>query len=132
MNRLFPKFDNSKTYKNLILWIVFIIAFAIPIYQALDAKVVRHFDEPRTVINSYEMFSTNNFLVTTYNYVPDIWNTKPPLLNWLQVFCMHIWGPDILATRIPSATSAILLCIVFLYFSIKETKYLWIGIVASA
>lgn len=106
--------------------------FAFPIFQFLDYKVIRHFDEPRTIINSYEMYKTHNFLVTTYNDEPDVWNTKPPLLNWLQVLSMKIFGPDVLAARIPSALSALVLCIFFYFMGVKLFDKQLIGTIASS
>jgi 4-amino-4-deoxy-L-arabinose transferase-like glycosyltransferase len=39
--------------------------------------------------------------VTAYHQ-PDLGNTKPPLLNWLQALSMAVFGLSELAVRLPS------------------------------
>ncbi|MBJ6144640.1 glycosyltransferase family 39 protein [Hymenobacter sp. BT559] len=60
-------------------------------------------DEARQAVNALEMLRSNGqWLVTTFNHQPDLWNTKPPLLIWLQALSMHWLGPTALAVRVPS------------------------------
>lgn len=58
------------------------------------------------------MYLSGFSLVTTYDFQPDLWNTKPPLLIWLMSASMTVFGPSEWAIRLPSALAAlgILLC----------------------
>lgn len=60
-------------------------------------------DEARQAVNALEMLrSHGQWLVTSFGHQPDLWNTKPPLLIWLQALSMHWLGPTALAVRVPS------------------------------
>jgi len=100
-----------------------------PIFGHLDTLPIRIWDESRLAINAYEMLKNGNFIVTHFNESPDMWNTKPPLLIWFQVFFMKIIGVNELAVRLPSAIAAFLTSIVLLIFSIKYLKNFWLGFV---
>jgi len=63
----------------------------------LDGHPVYLSDESRQAFNSFEMFLNGNWLVTTFENKPDLWNTKPPLLIWLQVLFYHLVGTNELA-----------------------------------
>lgn len=74
-------------------------------------------DEGRIVVSAMEMRHSGLGLVTTYNFQPDLWNTKPPLLIWLITGSMSLLGPTELAVRLPSLLSAlgtVLLVMLFL------------------
>src|SRR5690606_35013342 len=91
-------------------WLVFIILLVIvyfPIFGHLDTFPVKWWDEARNATNAYEMYRTGNWIVATYDYTPDMWNTKPPLLIWIQVFFFKMLGPTVLAIRLPSAFAAL-------------------------
>jgi 4-amino-4-deoxy-L-arabinose transferase-like glycosyltransferase len=102
-----------------------------PVFGFLDTLPIRIWDEARLAINAYEMFNNNNFIVTYFMGEPDMWNTKPPLLIWTQVFFMKIIGVNELAIRLPSAFSAFFTCIALLIFSTKYLKTPWIGLLAA-
>ena len=61
-----------------------------PIFGYLDSYPIRIWDEARLAINAYEMLKNGDFIVTHYDNNPDMWNTKPPLMIWCQVFFMKI------------------------------------------
>nr|WP_314546221.1 glycosyltransferase family 39 protein [uncultured Empedobacter sp.] len=88
-------------------------------------------DEGRNSLNALEMYYNNNFIVTHYNGEPDMWNTKPPLLIWLQTFFMYLVGVNELAIRIPTIISALLTCILLYVFSKKILNNEWISIFVS-
>ena len=64
-------------------------------------------DESRQAVNALEMAERGFSPVTSYNGVADLWNTKPPLMIWLQAAAIRILGPTELAVRLPSAISGI-------------------------
>lgn len=94
----------------------------------LDKQVIRQWDESRVAINAYEMNQTGFSIVTTYEYEPDMWNVKPPLLIWLQTACMKVFGTTEVAVRLPAAIGALLTCCLLMWFSIKHFKSYWFGL----
>ncbi|WP_334656753.1 ArnT family glycosyltransferase [Sphingomonas panaciterrae] len=73
-------------------------------------------DESRLAINALEMAERGWSLSTTYGFVPDLWNTKPPLMIWLMTASIHAFGPSELALRLPSMIAALgTLAIVFAF-----------------
>lgn len=59
-------------------------------------------DESRTANNAIEMAKHGGWLVTTFGYVPDHWNTKPPLLIWAMAALLRTGMDSMLAVRLPS------------------------------
>ena len=65
------------------IWIglgILIISF--PLFMNLDVLAFRTFDEARNVDNAYEMYRNGNYIVTCYDGKPEMWNTKPPFMNY--------------------------------------------------
>lgn len=119
--------------KNIEPYIKYIILAALmymPIFGHLDALPIRIWDEARLAMNAYEMLKDGDFIVTHFDGSPDMWNTKPPMLIWFQVFFMKIVGANELAVRLPSAIAAFFTCIVLLIFSLRYLKNSWIGFIA--
>lgn len=103
---------------------------AIPIFGFLDTLPIRIWDEARQAINAYEMLNNNNFIVTHFEGEPDLWNTKPPLLIWIQVFFMKMLGVNEIAVRLPSAIAAFFTCVALIIFTLKYLKNSWYGFFA--
>lgn len=72
-------------------------------YQGLP---MQYWDESRNANNALEMALGANWLVPTYESLPDHWNTKPPLLIWLMASLIKLGLPPLLAVRLPSALAA--------------------------
>jgi 4-amino-4-deoxy-L-arabinose transferase-like glycosyltransferase len=75
----------------------------------VDAKIppIALPDEARNAVNAMEMYIRGYSLITTFNFQPDLWNTKPPLMIWLMSTSMTLFGPSEWAIRLPSALAAI-------------------------
>ncbi|WP_074987986.1 ArnT family glycosyltransferase [Rufibacter ruber] len=102
----------------------------LPLFGKLETVPIRVWDEARQAINAYEMSKNHNFLVTYFEGQPDMWNTKPPFLIWLQVVFMKVFGVSVLAVRLPSAIAAFLTCVLLLFFSERYLKSFWFGFIA--
>lgn len=102
-----------------------------PFFLHLGILPIRLWDESRLAINSYEMSKNGNYLVTFFQGSPDMWNTKPPLLIWLQVFFSKLFGAGELSIRLPSAIAAFLTTAALVFFSIKYLKDYWFGMIAA-
>ena len=102
---------------NLFFALAVIANFTILLLFAGLAHPIVIWDEGRIIINAMEMRQSGLSLVTTYNFEPDLWNTKPPLLVWLMTGAMALLGPTEFAPRLPSLISSlgtILLVMLFL------------------
>ncbi len=101
-----------------------------PIFGNLNSLPIRLWDEARLSINAYEMLHDGQFIVTHFDGSPDMWNTKPPVMIWSQVFFMKIFGVNELAIRLPSAIAAFLTCCALIFFTMKYLKSFWLGFIA--
>ena len=99
-----------------------LVASAVFLLAHLDSYPIVMWDESRLAVNALEMYLTGPALVTTYNFEPDLWNTKPPLAVWLMAGSMGLFGPSEWALRLPSALSAVATLAVIMAFSWKLTR----------
>jgi len=109
------------------LYVLLLIVFYFAIFYRLDTLILREWDESRNAVNAVEMIKNGNFLIRYYEGEPDMWELKPPLLVWLQVLSIQIFGFNELGVRIPSAIATLLLAIVLLNFS----KPRMVGVIAA-
>jgi len=100
-----------------------------PIFGHLDTLPICLWDESRQAINAYEMLNNGNWLVTYFMGAPDLWNTKPPLLIWLQALCMKFIGVNEIAVRLPSALAAFFTCTALLWLGERQLKNFWLGFI---
>ena len=115
-------------YKLTIITLLVFTSFIC--FYKLDYFPIRVFDESRQAINASEMFENGKFLYTTYDKEVDFWNTKPPLLIWMQAGLMHVVGVNEIAVRLPSALAGLGLSILLLWISIRYLKSFWVGILS--
>jgi 4-amino-4-deoxy-L-arabinose transferase-like glycosyltransferase len=102
-----------------------------PFFIDLGALPIRVWDESRVAVNAYEMSKNGNWLVSAFMGQPDMWNTKPPLLLWLQVLCSFPFGMGELAIRIPSAIAGFLTAAALVLFSVRYLKDYWFGLISA-
>ncbi|MCP9766030.1 ArnT family glycosyltransferase [Lacihabitans soyangensis] len=96
-------------------------------FYNLNFLAVRAYDEGRNAVNAFEMYlNPTSFLYTTFDNQIDTWNTKPPLLIWLQVLFMNIFGPGEWAIRLPSALAGIGIAFMILWFVKKSIGSTWV------
>ncbi|WP_129021605.1 ArnT family glycosyltransferase [Edaphocola flava] len=123
-----PGFAHFQPQGKLYRWLVLLLAImvGIPLFACLDAVTIRKWDEGRLVANALEMYANRNFWVTYCFGVPDMWNTKPPLLIWIQVLSLQTFGLNEWAVRLPSAVASMLTCILIFRFVERQGKsFLW-------
>lgn len=116
----------TKSWKYLLI----LALISIPIFSQLATYPIREWDEARLTENAYEMLNNGNFITTYASGNPDLWNTKPPLMIWLQVISMKIFGVNELAIRFPSAIAALFTCLALLLFSTRYLKSLLFGFIS--
>jgi 4-amino-4-deoxy-L-arabinose transferase-like glycosyltransferase len=115
---------------DCLKYAILLLLLYIPLFSYLDELTIRLWDESRLAVNAYEMFKNKNYIVTYFGGQPDLWNTKPPLMIWAQVFFMKILGVNELSVRLPSALAALATCIGIVVFSLKYIKSFWLGAIA--
>ncbi len=75
-------------------------------YHLGELPIVQ-WDESRLAVNAAEMSQSNQFLISTFEDKPDLYNTKPPLMIWLQALSIKVFGLTEWAIRLPSALAAL-------------------------
>ena len=97
----FPPRLGGKLLELLFLLVAALFLFVDPIVPPVALA-----DESRNANNAIDMHLGGFSLITTYDFRPDLWNTKPPLLIWLMSATMALFGPSEWALRLPSALAA--------------------------
>lgn len=115
------------TYQKYISGLILAVSLAFILFlqfHHLGELPVVQWDESRLAVNAAEMYQSGNYLVCTYEGKPDFYNTKPPMMIWLQVGSIYVFGLNEFAIRFPSALSGflcILLCGYIVYQHHKNT-----------
>lgn len=108
--------------------IILAVIIAFPIFGNISYYPIRLWDESRVAINALEMYKSGNRIVTTFNGAPDMWNTKPPLLIWIQVLFLKLFGVTDLSIRMVSPLAALATCLFIYWFFLVKMKKPWLGI----
>jgi 4-amino-4-deoxy-L-arabinose transferase-like glycosyltransferase len=115
-----------------VLTILALLCIGSPLAFDLGALPIQNWDEARQAVNSLEMLrSGGQWLITTFDHRPDLWNTKPPLLIWLQALSMGALGPTEVAVRLPSLLAS-LGVIGLLYLAGRRVGRPGLGLLAGA
>ena len=88
--------------------VILLIIASIPLFLHLHVLPFRLWDESRLASNAYEMHTNGNLIVTYYEGEPEMWNTKPPLVIWMQLIFIKLIGFNELAIRLSSAIAGLL------------------------
>ena len=90
---------------NQLLLLVLLAAF--PLYYELGRNPVQLWDESRLAVNAAEMVRDGHWLVPHFDGKPDHWNTKPPLLIWLEALSFQAFGFSTWALRLPTLLASL-------------------------
>lgn len=107
-----------------------ILLAALPLAGHLNHMPIQSWDEARLALNALEMDQHGDYIVTHFNGQPDMWNTKPPLLIWLQVAALKLIGYNEIAVRLPSVLAAFCTCLLIFWFAARKLRQPWLGIFA--
>lgn len=120
----------AKRLSTIAVYLLLAALIYFPLFSHLGSFPIRIWDEARLAISAYEMLNNHDYIVTYHAGEPDMWSTKPPLMIWLQVMCMKVFGVGEFAVRLPSAIAGLFTCIALLLFSNRYFKDKWLGIIA--
>lgn len=118
--------------KSSNAFLIFTLIIIIPLFAHLDALPLAEWDESHLAGNAVEMKYNHNWIVTMNNNKPEMWQTKPPLMIWLEVISMNIFGVNELAVRLPSALSGLGICLMLFFFFVKKYKEPLLGLLSVA
>lgn len=100
----------------LLAWVL------ITCFAGLGDPPVRLWDESRQAMNTLEMLRSGNWAYTTFLGQPDFFNTKPPLLIWLQTASASLFGMNTWSLRLPSAIAVLGACLL-LWFHLRAKPW---------
>ncbi len=114
--------------------LVALLVALFPVFGHLDALPIHMWDESRLANNALEMALGLNPhpLVPTFDGLPEMWNTKPPLLIWMQAGAIRAFGPGELSVRLPSALAALATGALLYHFCARRLGRPWLGTAAVA
>lgn len=116
----------------VVIGLVAVVMFVV-VFQVADTlwMPLHPWDESRLAVNAIEMYINKNYIVTTYDFEPDLWNTKPPLLIDFMTMSMHLFGTTPFALRLPSVIAAILTVFLVIRMVFTTTDSLFAGCFAG-
>jgi 4-amino-4-deoxy-L-arabinose transferase-like glycosyltransferase len=123
----------SSRKKALLEWLfvgIIMVLLSVPLWLKVDHLPIRLWDEAQNAVNALEMSQTHNWLVRTYDYQPDTFDCKPPLLIWFQVLSIKALGLTELSIRLPSVVFSVFSCFVLFALLYTMTDQKWPGILA--
>jgi 4-amino-4-deoxy-L-arabinose transferase-like glycosyltransferase len=129
---------NRKNLFTAFIIIIISVFSYYPIFHNLGKFQIRMWDEACYANNSIDMLLNHqNILVVEKQGVPDLYNTKPPLVIWMQALSMKVFGINEFAVRLPSAIFGFLTILLVYFFCIstigsRVTGLLSAGILITA
>lgn len=88
-------------------------------------------DESRQAVNAAEMLHNGKLLVTYFGDKPDMWNTKPPLLIWVQAALFWLFGANEITLRLPSAIAGLATTGLLLWFGTRVLRSPLLGLLSA-
>ena len=113
---------NKKRLFWSALMIIFIGINIYMLFHNLGKGFLIQTDEAYHATNAYEMLKQDNWVLNTYRYASDYFNSKPPLCLDLMILSYKIFGVSAFAARFPSALFGLITCIVIVAFLLHEKK----------
>lgn len=120
----------NSPYIDLFLILSLVLISFFIIFSRLGVSTLYDWDESRNAQNALEMLKSNNWVVSQYNSMPDLWNLKPPFSIWLMALGFKLFGISEITVRIWSALFALGTIIIIYYFGIL-IKNRFIGFIAA-
>jgi 4-amino-4-deoxy-L-arabinose transferase-like glycosyltransferase len=108
-----------------MLFICFLWALVFfTMFFKLGSGAVCQADEATHGVNAYEMAQNDEWLVNTYKYDTDYFNSKPPLSLWMIMISYKLFGYTPFALRFASALFGFASCVLITLYLIKNNGML--------
>ncbi|OQX79363.1 MAG: hypothetical protein B6D61_03635, partial [Bacteroidetes bacterium 4484_249] len=115
--------QNTKSkYTGTVVFLLVLILSSFSLFYNLSDLHIKMWDEAIYANNSIEMMTDGNLLVVQYEGEPDLFNTKPPFVIWLQALSMKLFGINEFAVRFPSALFGLFTVLVVYFFCARVIK----------
>ena len=108
-----------------VIALLFIVYLSL--FYKLGAGSLNIWDEARLAVSALEMSQTGHWLIPTYDFKPDMWNVKPPLMIILEAMAMKSLGFNELAVRLPTAIAAFATLALLFWFCVRQLNSLLVG-----
>lgn len=115
---------------NIICCLGYVLLFLFSYYSIfynLGSDHIKMWDEATYANNAIDMLLNGNWITVMHEGEPDLYNTKPPLVIWLQALSMSIFGINEFSIRFPSAVFGFMTTLLIYIFSLKVLKSRFIG-----
>ncbi|WP_035765331.1 ArnT family glycosyltransferase [Butyrivibrio sp. NC2002] len=108
------------------IWIMITIVFVglciYMLFKNLGEGYLIQTDEAYHATNVYEMYKQGNWLINTYRYATDYFNSKPPLVLDIMILSFKVLGVSGFAARFPSAIGGLFTLIAVMTFLLYKKK----------
>lgn len=109
---------NKKLF--IIVFFILLSLFLFLLFYHINQVPFASSDESRHGVSALEMVYSHNYIINSWAGKPDMWNLKPVLSFLPTCFFILIFGKSILTIRLFSILSAITLCFLICFFTIKR------------
>lgn len=109
--------------RRIIGWCIYavlVILVGVRILWNIQYEPLMDNDETWHIGNAVEMFRSGNWLINTWKYQPDYYNSKPPLSLWMILMSFRAFGVSLCSARIPSMLAGIAIFICLMVFMKRE------------
>ncbi len=109
--------------RRIIGWgicIVLVMLGVARIIWNIQYEALMDTDETWHIGNAVEMFKSGNWLINTWKYQPDYYNSKPPLSLWMILMSFRFFGVSLWSARIPSMLAGIAILVGLMAFLGRE------------
>jgi 4-amino-4-deoxy-L-arabinose transferase-like glycosyltransferase len=132
LHPLLSLFSSWSQRRLFVAFAVILLPVAyISLFYRLGSAPVVLWDESRLGMNALEMLNNKNWLVTYAFGTPDLWNTKPPLLIWIQASLFWLFGANEITLRIPSALAGLATTALVAWFGTYKLKSPLVGLFSA-
>ena len=108
-------------------WIIIMAAFigliTYMLFHNLGNAHLIQTDEAYHATNAYEMFKQGNWIINSYRYAIDYFNSKPPLCLDFMILSYKIFGVSAFAARFPSALFGLITCVIIIIFFFRQKNF---------
>jgi 4-amino-4-deoxy-L-arabinose transferase-like glycosyltransferase len=113
---------SSRSISSAIGLLLTAAAVLYAIFHNLTEAPIHMWDESRYANNAIDMLLHKDPLVVRFLGAPDLYNTKPPLVTWLQSLSMAAFGINEWSVRFPTAVFALLTAGCLYWFSARVLR----------